>query len=51
VHALEASGFQNEGLIRDHAVIGGKPCDLAVLGVLRAEFEVWCRENETRLAL
>ena len=34
-----------------HAVIGGKPCDVAGFGVLRDEFDLWCTENETRLAL
>lgn len=48
---LKDAGFQEEGVIRRHAVVGGRPCDLAVLGVLRGEFETWCRENEKRLAL
>lgn len=51
VNLLKASGFQEEGMIRGHAVIADKPCDVAVLGVLRDEFELWCRENEKRLAL
>jgi hypothetical protein len=51
MHLLKGSGFQEEGMIRGHALIGGKPFDVAVLGVLRDEFDLWCRENETRLAL
>ena len=51
VDLLKDSGFQDEGIIRGHALINGKPCDVAVLGVLRDEFDLWCRENETRLAL
>ena len=51
VRLLKGAGFQEEGVIRGHAVVGGRPRDLAVLGVLREEFETWCRENEKRLAL
>jgi hypothetical protein len=51
VRLLKRAGFQEEGVVHGHAVIGGRPRDLAVLGVLREEFENWCRENEKRLAL
>ena len=51
VRLLKGAGFQGEGTIRGHAVIGGKPCDVAGVGVLRDEFDLWCTENETRLAL
>lgn len=51
VRLLKGAGFQEEGVIRGHALVGGKPCDVAVLGLLRVEFESWCRENENRLAL
>jgi hypothetical protein len=51
VDLLKACGFREEGIIRGHALIGGNPYDVAVLGVLRDEFDIWCRENETRLAL
>jgi hypothetical protein len=32
-------------------MIAGKPTDVAVLGLLRREFEAWCQEHEKRLAL
>ena len=51
VRLLKGAGFQEEGTIRGHALIGGKPCDVVGLGALRDEFELWCQENETRLAL
>lgn len=51
VRMLKEAGFQEEGMIHGHALVGGKPCDVAVLGVLRDEFEIWCLENEIRLAL
>jgi hypothetical protein len=50
VKVLKDAGFQEEGTIRGHAVIEGKPCDVAALGLLRDEFDTWCRENEPRLA-
>jgi hypothetical protein len=51
VRLLRGAGFHEEGVIRGYAIAGGRPRDLAVLGVLREEFEIWCRENEKRLAL
>ena len=51
VRVLKGVGFQEEGTIRSHALIGGKPCDVVVLGALRDEFEFWCQENEPRLVL
>jgi hypothetical protein len=51
VRLLKNAGFQEEGVVRGYAMVGGRPRDLAVLGVLREEFETWCSENEKRLAL
>jgi hypothetical protein len=48
---LIGAGFQEEGVVARHALLGGRPCDVAVLGVLRRDFEAWCLENESRLAL
>jgi hypothetical protein len=48
---LQACGFQNEGTVSEHAMIAGKPTDVAVLGLLRREFEAWCQEHEKRLAI
>jgi hypothetical protein len=51
VRLLKGVGFQEEGMVRGHAMVGGRPRDLVVLAVLRREFESWCRENEKRLTL
>jgi hypothetical protein len=48
---LQACGFQDEGRVSEYAMIAGKPTDVAVLGLLRREFEAWCQEHEKRLAL
>jgi hypothetical protein len=47
----EAAGFQSEGVLRQHALIAGRPCDVGVLGSLRPEFEQWWSERDGRLAL
>ena len=51
VRLLKAVGFRDEGVVRAYALMDGQPCDLAVLGVLRAEFDDWCKTNEPRLSL
>jgi len=51
VRLLKAIGFREEGVVRGHVIVGGQPHDLAVMGVLREEFEDWCLTNESRLAL
>ena len=51
VSLLKGAGFREEGVVRGHVMFGGRPYDLAVLGVLREEFETWCLENESRIAL
>jgi hypothetical protein len=51
IHLLESVGFQQEGLVRGHGLVGGKPCDVALLGLLRIDCEAWCQENESRLVL
>jgi len=48
---LTAIGFVEEGVVPEHALIAGRPCDVAVLGILRREVEAWCQANESRLAL
>jgi hypothetical protein len=48
---LTSAGFQDEGVIRGGAVVGRRLRDVAIFGLLREEFETWCRENEKRLAL
>jgi hypothetical protein len=51
VRLLTSTGFQEEGVIKQGVVVGGRPIDVAMLGLLREEFETWCRKNEKRLAL
>lgn len=51
VSLLRAVGFREEGVVRAHALMRGQSCDLAVLGVVREEFEAWCQTNERRLAI
>jgi hypothetical protein len=51
IRMLKGAGFKEEGVVRGHALVAGQPADVAVLGVLREEFETWCLENEIRLAL
>ncbi|MEP6753075.1 MAG: GNAT family protein [Candidatus Dormiibacterota bacterium] len=51
VHLLTGAGFQHEGVVRGHGFIHGRPRDVAVIGLLRRDFEAWCQENELRLAL
>jgi RimJ/RimL family protein N-acetyltransferase len=51
IRLLLGSGFQQEGVVRGHAYVDGRPRDVAVIGLLRRDFEAWCRENELRLAL
>lgn len=48
---LTGAGFQHEGVVRGHGLVRGRPCDVAVVGLLRGDFEAWCQENESRLAL
>lgn len=51
VDLLKRSGFQEEGVVIGHGMVAGNPTDVAVLGLLRREFEGWCHEHEKRLAL
>ena len=48
---LTSAGFQEEGVVRGHGLVRGRPCDVALLGLLRKDCEAWCQENESRLAL
>lgn len=49
--AYVASGFLSEGVLAAHVVDGGELRDAIVLGLLRRDFDSWCREREPRLAL
>lgn len=51
VDLYRAVGFEDEGRLHDHALVGGQAFDAAVLGLLRPEFEAWCAAHEPRLAL
>jgi hypothetical protein len=51
VSLLTSVGFVEEGVVRGHALVAGRPVDLKVMGLLRREFEAWCREHESRLSL
>ena len=44
-------GFIEEGVINGHGIAGAKPLDVAVLGILRRDFEDWCQRNESSLSL
>jgi hypothetical protein len=51
IRLLSSAGFQQEGVVRGHGLVRGRPCDVALLGMLRQDCEAWCQENENRLAL
>ena len=51
IRLLAGAGFKQEGVVRGHALVDGRARDVAVIGLLRRDFEAWCRENESRLAL
>lgn len=51
VRLLTSVGFQQEGVVRGHGLVGERPCDVALLGLLRMDCEAWCQENDRRLAL
>ena len=51
VRLFREVGFAEEGVVRGHALVGGRPRDVVALGILRKEFEAWCAINESRLAL
>lgn len=44
-------GFCDEGRLTQHEMIGGQPFDMAVLGLLRPDFQAWCTAHEPRLSL
>jgi hypothetical protein len=45
------AAFQAEGVLRSHIRDLGEAADANVLGLLRPEFDAWCRSHEPRLAL
>ena len=49
--AYQAAGFLSEGVLTAHLMDGGEARDAVVLGLLRSDFDSWCREREPRLAL
>ena len=51
VDLLTSVGFEDEGRLVEHAVIGGQRFDVATLGLLRPRFDAWCGGNEPRLCL
>jgi RimJ/RimL family protein N-acetyltransferase len=51
VNILERAGFQLEGMFAGHVASAEGPQDAIVVGLLRDEFNVWCEQNEPRLAL
>jgi hypothetical protein len=51
IRLLTGAGFQQEGVVRGHGLVRGRPCGVALLGLLRRDFEAWCQEKESRLAL
>jgi hypothetical protein len=46
-----SAGFQDEGVMRKHQVIGGRRYDVIVFGLLREDFDRWCAEHDQRLGL
>ena len=51
VTLFKEAGFTQEGVVPDHALLAGRPCDVAVLGLLRTEFDAWCLTRQSRLVL
>ncbi len=51
IDLLKRAGFVDEGVVTGYALVRGQPSDVAVLGILRREFEAWCLQNEKRLIL
>ncbi len=51
IDVLKRAGFVDEGVVTGYALVRGQPSDVAVLGILRREFEAWCLQNEKRLIL
>jgi len=48
---LERVGFEHEGILSAHVESAEGPQDAIVVGLLRDEFNLWCEQNEPRLAL
>jgi hypothetical protein len=51
VELLTSVGFVDEGRLRAHELVAGQPFDVVLLGLLREEFELWCRSNAPGLTL
>src|SRR5258706_8923175 len=50
VELMGRIGFANEGTVHDHALIGGRPHSVVVMGLLRREFEAWIEVDEKQLS-
>jgi hypothetical protein len=48
---LRGCGFVNEGSLVGHVMLKGRMRDLDVFGLLRPEFDDWCRQREPRWLL
>jgi hypothetical protein len=51
VDSFQAAGFRHEGVMPEHLVVGARQTDVAVLGLLRRDFEVWSETSQPRLNL
>lgn len=49
--AFAGAGFTEEGRLLGHVLLSGRPVDVIAMGLLREDFEAWCREHESELAL
>ncbi len=45
------AGFREEGRLEGHQLVGGIRHDVVVHGILREDFNLWCRDNAPELAL
>jgi hypothetical protein len=48
---LCATSFKKEGILVEHQIYAGSRRDVAVFGLLRADFETWCDEHDPELSL
>lgn len=48
---LRALGFREEGIMAGHMLIAGEPRDVAVLGMLRSDFDAWTAAEAPELSL
>ncbi|MBV8301031.1 MAG: GNAT family N-acetyltransferase [Candidatus Dormibacteraeota bacterium] len=48
---MAAVGFRDEGTMAGHVLVAGEPRDVAVLGMLRSDFDAWSAEFAPDLSL